>query len=70
MADMPLPIAGQSESRSAVRHIEAAAYAALLALERSQAGVYNIARDDAEVNSAKAKRELGWSPDMRSETHV
>ena len=51
-------------------HVEAAAYAALLALQRGKAGVYNVARDEAEVTSAKAKRELGWSPDMRLATHV
>jgi nucleoside-diphosphate-sugar epimerase len=51
-------------------HVEAAAYAALLALQRSKAGIYNIAQDNEEVTSAKAKRELGWSPDMRSETYV
>lgn len=50
-------------------HVEAAAYAALLALQRGKAGAYNIAEDAAEVSSAKAKRELGWSPDMRSVTH-
>ncbi|MFT4506001.1 NAD-dependent epimerase/dehydratase family protein [Caballeronia sp. 15711] len=51
-------------------HVEAAAYAAFLALQRSKAGIYNIAQDNEEVNSAKATRELGWSPDMRSETHL
>jgi nucleoside-diphosphate-sugar epimerase len=51
-------------------HVEAAAYAALLALQRGKAGVFNIAQDDAEVSSAKAKRELGWSPDIRSATPV
>ncbi|CAB3800125.1 hypothetical protein LMG28138_04795 [Pararobbsia alpina] len=30
-----------------------------------QAGVYNIAQDNAEADSAKAKRELGWSPELR-----
>ena len=50
-------------------HVEAAAYAALLALRRGNAGVYNIAEDNAEVSSAKAKRELGWSPDWRSVPH-
>jgi nucleoside-diphosphate-sugar epimerase len=49
-------------------HVEAAAFAALLALEQGKAGIYNIARDDAEVDSTKAKRELGWSPDMRAGT--
>lgn len=51
-------------------HVEAAAYAALLALQRGKAGIYNIAQDDAEVSSAKAKRELGWSPDIRSGTRI
>lgn len=51
-------------------HVEAAAYAAFLALERSRSGIYNIAGDDAEVDSAKAKRELGWSPDLRAGTPV
>lgn len=46
-------------------HIEAAAVAALLALKRSNGGIYNIAEDEAEVSSEKAKRELGWSPSMR-----
>lgn len=50
-------------------HVEAAAYAALLALQRGNAGVYNIAEDTAEVSSAKAKRELAWSPDWRSVPH-
>lgn len=46
-------------------HVQAAAVAALLALQRSNGGVYNIAQDDAQVSSEKAKRELGWSPSMR-----
>jgi len=46
-------------------HVEAAAYAALLALQQGVAGVYNIAQDDAEVSSAKAKRELRWRPSLR-----
>ncbi|CAG4904339.1 NAD-dependent epimerase/dehydratase family protein [Paraburkholderia saeva] len=51
-------------------HVEAAAYAALLALQRGKAGVYNIAQDGAEVTSEKAKRELDWSADVRLETRV
>ncbi len=46
-------------------HVEAAAWAAVLAVQRSKAGVFNIAEDGAEVTSEKAKRELGWRPDMR-----
>jgi nucleoside-diphosphate-sugar epimerase len=56
-------------SGSSPLHVEAAAYAALLALQQGKAGVYNIAQDDAEVSSEKAKRELGWSPAMRRGRH-
>lgn len=47
-------------------HVEAAAHAALLALAHSPGGIYNIAEDRAEVSSDKARRELGWRPDMRA----
>lgn len=47
-------------------HVEAAAQAALLALVHSTGGIYNIAEDRAEVSSDKARRELGWRPDMRA----
>lgn len=46
-------------------HVEAAAWAALLAVRRPIGGAFNIAEDDAQVTSEKAKRELGWRPDMR-----
>jgi len=46
-------------------HIDAAAHAALLALERGSAGVYNIAEDDGAVSIAKARAELGFDPAMR-----
>jgi nucleoside-diphosphate-sugar epimerase len=46
-------------------HVEAAARAALLALQRSPGGIFNIAEDGAEVSSEKAKRTLGWRADAR-----
>jgi nucleoside-diphosphate-sugar epimerase len=46
-------------------HVDAAARAAELAVERGAPGVYNIAEDDGVVSSAKAKRELGWSASWR-----
>lgn len=46
-------------------HVDAAADAARRALTRGAPGVYNIAEDDGVVSSAKARRELGWSPDFR-----
>jgi nucleoside-diphosphate-sugar epimerase len=36
------------------------------ALAHSPGGIYNIAEDRAEVSSDKARRELGWRPDMRA----
>lgn len=45
-------------------HVDAAAHAALLALERGD-GTYNIAEDDGAVSSAKAVRELGFDPAFR-----
>ena len=47
-------------------HVDAAAQAALLALTRGGAGIYNIAEDDGEVSIAKARRELGFDPAFRA----
>lgn len=52
-------------SEPPVLHVDAAAYAAQLALERGQSGVFNIAEDSELVSSSKARRELGWDPDFR-----
>jgi nucleoside-diphosphate-sugar epimerase len=51
-------------------HVEAAAWAALLAAERPKGGAFNVAEDGAEVLNEKAKRELGWRPDMRAPTRA
>jgi nucleoside-diphosphate-sugar epimerase len=45
-------------------HVDAAAHAALLAVNRG-AGVYNIVEDDGAVSGAKARRELGFDPAFR-----
>ena len=45
-------------------HVDAAAHAALLAVNRG-AGVYNIAEDDGAVSVAKAKRELDFDSAFR-----
>jgi nucleoside-diphosphate-sugar epimerase len=47
-------------------HVDAAAHAALLALTRGAAGVYNIADDDGVVSIAKACAELGFDPRYRA----
>jgi len=48
-------------------HVDAAAQAALLAMTRGAAGVYNIADDDGAVSIAKARAELGFDPHFRLE---
>jgi nucleoside-diphosphate-sugar epimerase len=46
-------------------HVEAAAWAALLALQHARGGIYNFSELNDDVNSAKAMNELGWKPEMR-----
>ena len=46
-------------------HVEAAAWAAVLALRYAQGGVFNIAERSPDVSSEKAKRDLGWHPSLR-----
>jgi len=46
-------------------HVDAAAQAAFLALDRGPAGVYNIAEDDGTVSIDKARRVLGFDPAFR-----
>jgi nucleoside-diphosphate-sugar epimerase len=46
-------------------HVEAAAWAALLAIEHGAPGIYNIADDDGYASIQKASRELRWSPTLR-----
>jgi nucleoside-diphosphate-sugar epimerase len=48
-------------------HVDAAAHAALLAVERGRAGIYNIAEDDGDVAVDKARAEFGFDPDFRLE---
>ena len=51
-------------------HVEAAAWAALLAMRHARGGIFNIAEDSAEVSSEKAKRELAWHAALRSSQEV
>jgi nucleoside-diphosphate-sugar epimerase len=46
-------------------HVDAGAQAALLAVTRGVAGIYNIADDDGVVSIAKARTALGFDPDFR-----
>jgi len=50
---------------SAPVHADAAAHAALLAVERG-AGIYNVAEETRYASSRKARAELGWEPSFRA----
>lgn len=51
-------------------HVEAAAHAALLALQCEQGGIFNITDDNPSVSNLKAKNVLGWMPALRGSTQV
>ena len=46
-------------------HVDAAAYAALLAIDHGEPGTYNIAQPNGHVATEKARAELGWTADFR-----
>jgi nucleoside-diphosphate-sugar epimerase len=46
-------------------HVEAAAQAVLLAIDKAERGIFNIAEPNAYVSIEKARRELGWDPSFR-----
>src|SRR5919202_634912 len=48
-------------------HVDAAARAAALAIDRGAPGIYNIAEPSRSVSVAKARRELGWNPGFRAQ---
>jgi hypothetical protein len=50
---------------SAPLHVDAAAYAALLALDRGAPGAFNIAEPNAYAATTKARADLGWDAAFR-----
>jgi hypothetical protein len=46
-------------------HVDAAAYATFLAVDRGAPGAFNIAEPNDAVATEKAIAELGWSPEFR-----
>jgi nucleoside-diphosphate-sugar epimerase len=54
-------VAGEAPSL----HVDAAASAALLAVEKARKGIYNIAEPNAYLSVEKARRELGFDPSIR-----
>ncbi len=56
----------EAKPRPPALHVDAAAQAALLAIDHGSPGIYNIAEDDGAVSIEKARRELGFDPGFRS----
>lgn len=48
-------------------HVEAAAWAARLAVDAHAGGIFNIAEPGGELCTARAQRVLGWTPALRLE---
>ncbi|MGX7874790.1 NAD-dependent epimerase/dehydratase family protein [Mesorhizobium sp. ORM6] len=46
-------------------HVDAAAYAALLAIDKGAPGIFNVAEPNPVVSTQKAIDELGWRADFR-----
>lgn len=60
------PGTGRDEPvRPAPLHVDAAAHAALLAIDHGKPGIFNIAEDDGFVSIDKAIRELNFDPGFR-----
>jgi len=63
------PGTGRDEPvRPAPLHVDAAANAAMLAIDHGKPGIFNIAEDDGFVSIAKALRELNFNPAFRLKT--
>jgi nucleoside-diphosphate-sugar epimerase len=49
-------------------HVDAAAWAAVLAIERGEPGIYNIADPGPQLDTSKARTQLDWRADWRLRT--
>jgi nucleoside-diphosphate-sugar epimerase len=59
------PGTGASTAEAPALHIDAAAVAAVLALEKAKRGIYNIAEPSGYLSTEKARRELGFDAAAR-----
>jgi nucleoside-diphosphate-sugar epimerase len=56
------PGTGTKTAEAPALHVDAAAWAAVLAIERAHRGIYNIAEPSGYLSTEKARRELGFDP--------
>src|SRR5262250_4001386 len=59
------PGTGTDTAETPSLHVDAAAAAALLAIEKAKPGIYNIAEPSGYLSTEKAQRELGFDPSFR-----
>ncbi|WP_296738865.1 NAD(P)-dependent oxidoreductase [Mesorhizobium sp.] len=59
------PGSGAETAADPAVHVDAAAHAALLAVERGESGAFNVAEPNGHVTTGKAVSELGWRADFR-----
>jgi len=59
------PGANEKPAGSPGVHVDAAALAAVRAIERGAPGAYNVAEPSPYASTEKARRELGWDPAFR-----
>src|SRR5262245_42795544 len=62
------PGTGADRADAPSLHVDAAAAAALLAIEKVHAGIYNIAEPNEYLSIEKAERHLGFDPSFRLRT--
>ena len=56
---------GTSTAEAPALHVDAAAWAAVLAIEKARRGIYNIAEPSGYLSTEKARRELGFAASVR-----
>src|SRR5215471_17861581 len=59
------PATGADAAEIPSLHVDAAAWAAVLAIEKARRGIYNIAEPNGYLSTDKARRELGFDPSFR-----
>jgi nucleoside-diphosphate-sugar epimerase len=59
------PGTGTNAAETPALHVDAAAWAAVLAIEKARRGIYNIAEPSGYLSTKKAQRELGFDASVR-----
>ena len=59
------PGTGNNAAEAPALHVDAAAWAAVLAIEKARRGIYNIAEPSGYLSTEKARRELGFDANVR-----